>query len=51
MFSGYKTYIVAAVSVIGAIAAYLTGEATVMQTAQLCVSAILAACVRNGIAA
>jgi hypothetical protein len=51
MFKGYKTYITAAVAVIGAIAAYLTGEATIMETAQLCVSAILAAFVRNGIAA
>ena len=50
MFAGKKTYITAVLAVLGAVAAYLTGEATVMQTAQLCVTAVLAAFVRNGIA-
>jgi hypothetical protein len=51
MFKGYKTYITAAVAVIAAVAAYLTGEATVAQTGQLVFSALFAAFIRNGIAA
>lgn len=48
MLAGYKTYITAGVTVIGAVAAYLTGDADLMQTAQLVVTALLAAFVRNG---
>jgi len=50
MFSGYKTYITAGLAVIGAIAAYLTGDATLADTAQLVVTALLAAFVRSGVA-
>lgn len=50
MFSGYKTYITAAVAVIGAVAAYLTDDATLIQTAQLVVTAIIGATVRHGLA-
>jgi precorrin-4 methylase len=50
MLSGYKTYITAGVTVIGAVAAYLTGEATLAVTAQLVVTALLAAFLRNGVA-
>lgn len=49
MFAGYKTYITAGVAVISAVAAYLTGDATIMQTAQLVFTALLGAFVRNGI--
>ena len=49
MFAGKKTYITAALAVIAAIGAYLTGDATVAQTGQLIVSALLAAFIRDGI--
>ncbi len=49
MLSGYKTYIVAGVTVIGAVAGYLTGDATLADTIQLCVTAVLGATIRNGI--
>ena len=49
MFKGYKTYITAAVAVVAAIGAYLTGDATVAQTGQLVFSALLAAFIRDGI--
>jgi hypothetical protein len=49
MFKGYKTYIVASLSVIGAVAAYLVGDATIAQTVQLVVTAVLGATIRNAI--
>lgn len=49
MFAGYKTYITAGVAIIGAVAAFLVGDADAMQTANLVVTALLAAFVRNGI--
>ena len=49
MLKGYKTYIVAAVSIIGAAAAYLVGDATIAQTVQLVVTAVLGATIRNAI--
>lgn len=49
MFAGKKTYITAAVAVITAVAAYLVGDATLPETANLVFTAILAAFVRNGI--
>lgn len=50
MFSGYKTYITAALAVVSAVAAYLVGDASVAETAQLVFTAILAATVRHGVA-
>jgi hypothetical protein len=49
MLAGYKTYITAGVAVISAVAAYLVGDADLMQTANLVFTALLAAFVRNGI--
>lgn len=49
MLAGYKTYITAGVAVIGAVAAYLTGEADLMQTANLVLTALIGAFIRNGI--
>lgn len=49
MLKGYKTYITAAVAVIGAIAAYLVGDIAVADAAQLILTAILGATVRHGI--
>jgi len=44
---GKKTYIAAALTVIGAGASYATGDATAIQAVQMSVTAILAACLRN----
>lgn len=49
MLAGYKTYITAGVAVISAVAAYLVGDADLMQTANMVFTALLAAFVRNGI--
>ena len=49
MFAGKKTYITAALAIIAALGAYLTGDATVAQTGQLVFSALLAAFIRDGI--
>lgn len=50
MFKGKKTYIVAAVAIIGAVAAYLTGDATLADTIQLVVTSLLGATIRSGVA-
>ena len=50
MLSGYKTYITAAVAIIGAIGAYLVGDVAIGDTAQIIVTSLLAAFVRNGVA-
>lgn len=49
MFKGYKTYITAAVAVITAVAAYATGDADLMQTANLVFTALMAAFIRHGV--
>jgi len=49
MLSGYKTYVTAVLAIAGAIAAYLTGEASAMDAAQLVVTALLGAFIRNGV--
>lgn len=49
MLKGYKTYITAGVAVISAAAAYLVGDASVMDTATLVFNALFAAFIRNGI--
>jgi hypothetical protein len=46
---GKKTYIAALLTIIGAVAGYSTGDATAMQAIQMSVTAILAACLRNGL--
>lgn len=50
MLAGYKTYITAGLAVLTALAAYLTGEATIIETAQLTFTALIGAFVRNGVA-
>jgi phage-related holin len=50
MFAGKKTYIAAAVAVITAVAAYLVGDADLMDTIQLVITAVIGATLRNGIA-
>jgi hypothetical protein len=49
MFKGYKTYITAGVAVITAVAAFATGEADAMQTANLVFTALLGAFIRHGV--
>lgn len=49
MLKGKKTYVTAAVAAITAVAAYLTGDATLMDTLQLVFTAAVGAFVRNGI--
>jgi hypothetical protein len=48
MLSGYKTYITAAVSIVGAVAAYLTGDMSIADAAQIVVTALIGTFVRNG---
>ena len=49
MLKGYKTYITAGVAIVVAAAEYLTGDATLADTANLVFTALLAAFVRNGV--
>lgn len=49
MFKGKKTYIVAAVTVIGAVASYLVGDASLTDALQLIVPAVLGATIRHGV--
>jgi hypothetical protein len=47
--SGYKTYVTAIVTIISAVAAVLVGDMAYADAAQLIVTALLGAFVRNGI--
>jgi hypothetical protein len=49
MLSGYKTYITATVAVVGAVAAYLVGDVSLADTAQIVVTALLGAFIRHGV--
>ena len=49
MLNGYKTYILAGLTVIGAIAHFLIGDATVPDTINLIVTALMGAFIRHGI--
>jgi hypothetical protein len=51
MLSGYKTYITAGVAVIGAWAAVLTGDVAMIDAVKITIDALLAAFIRNGVAA
>ena len=50
MLSGYKTYITAGLSILGTVAAVLEGQMTWHNALPIVISAVLAACVRNGVA-
>jgi VIT1/CCC1 family predicted Fe2+/Mn2+ transporter len=50
LLSGHKTYATAALGVVGAIVAFLTGEATGYQTFQTIFACISAATLRHGVA-
>lgn len=47
--AGYKTYIVAAVAVITAVAGYLTGELSAVAAGQAVLTAVLGATIRHGV--
>lgn len=49
MLSGYKTYILAGVTTIGAVAGYLVGDLTLIEAINLIVPALSGAFVRSGI--
>lgn len=49
MFKGKKTYIVAGIGVLSALAAYLTGDATAAEAVQLAFTAVLGATIRNAL--
>jgi hypothetical protein len=49
MLKGYKTYILAGVTVIGAVASYLVGDISLQAAVQLAVTAALGAALRDGI--
>jgi hypothetical protein len=49
VFKGYKTYIVAAVAVVGAVASYLVGDSSLNETAQIVVTALLGTTIRHGL--
>lgn len=49
MLKGYKTYILAAVTIIGAGASYLVGDIPLQAAVQLAVTAALGAAIRDGI--
>jgi hypothetical protein len=49
-FKGKKTYITAALAVIGAVAAYLTGDLNIADASQVILTAILGATIRHGVA-
>ena len=51
MLSGYKTYILAGATVIGAAAHYLVGDADLNTTVQLVITALMGAFVRHAVAA
>jgi hypothetical protein len=48
--SGKKTYIVAGLGILGAVASYLTGDTTPQQTGQLILTAVLSMTIRHGVA-
>jgi hypothetical protein len=49
MLKGYKTYVVGILAILGAAGAYLTGDATLGDSIQVAITAILGMTVRSGI--
>ncbi len=49
MFSGYKTYILGGMTILGAAVSYLIGDATLAQAIQLAVTAALGMTVRHAV--
>lgn len=49
LLAGYRTYITAALTVLGTLAAVLTGETSIQDGLQLAIPAVLAVFVRAGV--
>ena len=49
MFKGYKTYLLGAVTIIGAVASYLVGDASLSDTVNLVVTAGMGIFIRSGV--
>lgn len=49
MLKGKKTYITGGMAILGAVASYLTGDATAIQAAQLGVTALMGMFLRSGV--
>lgn len=49
MLKGYKTYITAGLTILGAIAAYLVGDVPLVDSIQLVITAVLGVTIRSGI--
>jgi hypothetical protein len=49
VLSGYKTYILAGITVLGAVASYLVGDLSLADGLQLIVTALTGAFIRNGV--
>lgn len=49
MLKGKKTYVTAALTVIGAVAGWLVGDVSLVDAAQLAVTALLGAFIREGV--
>lgn len=50
ILAGKKTYVVGVIGIIGAIASYLVGDATVTQAGQAILTALLGMTIRHGVA-
>lgn len=48
MLRGYKTYILATVSIVGAVASYLVGDVTLADAVQIALTGAIGATLRNG---
>jgi hypothetical protein len=49
LLAGKKTYVTGVLGLLGAIGAYLTGDATLMDAVQLGVTSLLGIFIRNGV--
>lgn len=49
MFAGYKTYILAGVTLLGAVASYLVGDVSLEAAIQLGITALMGAFIRHGV--
>ncbi len=49
ILKGKKTYIVGVLAVIGAVVSYFTGDLTIAQAGQACLTAILGMTIRNAL--
>ena len=50
MLSGYKTYLVAAAAILGAVAGFASGSMDLGQALQLIITSLMGATIRHGVA-